>query len=91
MTRAKATLKKTARSLLEYMRAKRLADQCAKCAVCRLPDAVKTAIREERDKETKTKDIRDWLREEHSIEVSDLDFRRHGSAAHDARLEALRG
>lgn len=90
MTRAKATLKKTARSLLEYMRAKRLADQCAKCVVCRLPDAIRTAIREERE-DTKTKDIRDWLREEHGIDISDLDFRRHGSAAHEARLEALRG
>lgn len=83
--------KHEAQSLLEFAHARRMAERRKACPVCRLPDQVKDDLRRGRksvDRETQIL----WLKVEHRIEITDLDFTGHYAGHHEEKdRQALPG
>ena len=83
------TAAKTAeRSLEDYARDKRKAARRAACKVCALPDEVRAQMRGARDKKIDMHTIREWLKEFHRIQLTDVEYRAHGAGLHDQREES---
>lgn len=83
---AAAITPKEAQTLIEFARAKRLAERRASCAVCALPDEIRTQIKSSRGK-MDVLTILDWLSQKCGIEIDRDTYKAHGSAQHDQKDE----
>lgn len=66
-------------SLVDYARKQRQAD----CPVCRLPDAIKQQMLVASDKKIKRTVVMSWLKEVHSLEITDAMLTTHYSGKHE--------
>lgn len=71
---------KEARSLVEFVKAKKRAD----CPVCALPDAIREQIVGASDKKIKRPEIVAWLNEECGYSIQAGDLEKHVNARHAA-------
>lgn len=62
--------------------ARRRAERQAKCAVCRLSDAIKEQLRIAKEKGYSTQDRLSYLQTV-APHITELDWKGHGSGAHD--------